>query len=472
VSGVPSASRRIAEFATSLQYGAIPAEVTEAAKLHLLDTLGCGLAAHSLGVATHARRAMLEAGGRGDAIVIGSGERLPAASAALANGTLCHGLDFDDTHSGSIAHVSAVVGPASMAQAEAAEASGQELIVALVAGNETVTRIGAAAAPAYMQRGFHPTSVCGIFGATAAAARLRGLDADATARAIGIAGSMASGIFEYLADGSNTKPIHAGWAAHGAVLACALAAQGAEGPETVLEGRFGLFAAYFGFDGSELLAQLGDLGQRWETPRIAFKPFPACHFIHSSLDAALIATNGSPPAAEEIEEVVVSIPEPGVPLVLEPREAKIEPRTDYDAKFSLQYSLAAMLVHGRVGVSTYTQEAREDPRVRALAARVSHEPHEFATYPAAFPGAVRIQTADGRTLEAEVAYQRGGPENPMSVDEVREKFRDNAALALAEEALAALDSAVLELEQHDDLRSVLTALACAELVSVNGEREE
>jgi 2-methylcitrate dehydratase PrpD len=470
VSEVSTAARQIAEFATSLEYAAIPAEVTEAAKLHLLDTLGCGLAAHSLEVATHARRAMLQAGGRDDSTVIGSRDRLPAASAALANGTLCHGLDFDDTHSGSITHVSAVVGPASLAQAEAVEASGTELIVALVAGSETVARIGAAAAPAYMQRGFHPTSVCGIFGATAAAARLGGLDAAATSRALGIAGSMASGIFEYLADGSNTKPIHAGWAAHGAVLASALAEYGATGPETVLEGRFGLFAAYFGFEGSELLSQLGDLGHRWETPRIAFKPFPACHFIHSALDAALTATGDSPLTPEEIEAVVVSIPAPGVPLVLEPREAKVTPRTEYDAKFSLQYSLAAMLVHGRVGVSTYTHPAIEDPRVLALAGRISHEPREFITYPAAFPAAVRIRTADGRTLEAEVPYQRGGPENPMSVDEVRAKFRDNAALALPEEAVAALDLAVLELEQHDELRSVFSALACAEPVPADSQR--
>jgi len=129
-----------------------------------------------------------------------------------------------------------------------------------------------------------------------------------------------------------------------------------------------------------------------------------------------------------------------------------------------------MLVHGRVGVSTYTHPAIEDPRVLALAGRISHEPREFITYPSAFPAAVRIRTADGRTLEAEVPYQRGGPENPMSVDEVRAKFRDNAALALPEEAVAALDLAVLELEQHDELRSVFSALACAEPVPADSQR--
>ena len=179
---------------------------------------------------------MAELGGEPEASVIGLETGLPAPNAAFANAMLCHGLDFDDTHSDSVAHIvdGGRAGRRSRV-AEARGASGRELLTAVIAGNEIVTRIGMAASGAFHERGFHPTAVCGIFGATAAAARLGGLDRTPPTSALGIAGSMASGLFAYLDDGTPTKPIHPGWAAHGALLAARLAAHGAEGPPGVLE---------------------------------------------------------------------------------------------------------------------------------------------------------------------------------------------------------------------------------------------
>src|SRR5439155_7935979 len=199
-------------------------------------------------------------------------------------------------------------------------------------------------------------------------------------------------------DGTATKPMHPAWAAHGAVLAARLAALGAEGPAGVIEGRFGLFHAFLGAEKGqiEIEEQLADLGERWETPRIAYKPYPACHFIHGSLGATASLLPQLDP--DEIEDVVVTIPEAGVALVLEPAASKVAPRSDYEAKFSLQYSTAAMLVHGQVGVRSYTGEAIGDPRVRSLAGKVRYETKEYATYPAAFPGGVRITLKDGRTI--------------------------------------------------------------------------
>jgi 2-methylcitrate dehydratase PrpD len=319
-----------------------------------------------------------------------------------------------------------------------------------------------AASGLFHKRGFHPTAVCGVFGATAAAARLDGLDPGRTTSALGIAGSLASGVFAYLDDGTPTKPIHPGWAAHGGLLAARLAAHGADGPPGVLEGRFGLYHAFLGAGKGEIDidGQLDDLGGRWETPRIAYKPYPACHFMHGAVGAkAELASGGI--SAEDVEEVVVTIPPAGVDLVLEPSAAKIAPRTPYEAKFSLQYSAAAMLVHGRCGVTTYVPEAIHDERVLDLARRVRYEVKDYATYPAAFPGGVRITTRDGRTVEADLDHQRGGPENPMTPDEVREKFRENASLALDPEAAGALEEAVLSLEEQDDLLAALAPLAAA-----------
>jgi 2-methylcitrate dehydratase PrpD len=451
-----TAAERFAAWALELDLDAVPPDVVAAAKLHVLDVVGCGLAAHGLGVATEGRTAMTELGGEPEASVIGLGSGLPAPNAAFANAMLCHGLDFDDTHSDSVSHVSTVVVPAALALAEARDADGRELLTAIVAGNEIVTRIGMATPGAFHARGFHPTAICGIFGATAAAARLRGVSAADAASAFGIAGSMASGLFAYLDDGTATKPIHPAWAAHGALLAARLAELGAEGPPGVLEGRFGVFHAFVDTR-IDLEPQLADLGEHWETPRIAFKSYPACHFVHGSLGATASLLDGLEPA--EIEDVVVIVPEAGVSLVLEPAASKVAPRTDYEGKFSLQYSTAAMLVHGRVGLTTYTTEALADTRVLELARKVRYETKEYASYPAAFPGGVRIRLRDGRTLDADLPHQLGAPENPMSEEQVREKFRENAALAGG--GFERLEETVLALEEAADVRGLLAAQGVA-----------
>jgi 2-methylcitrate dehydratase PrpD len=454
-----TAAQRIADWVNGLVYDDVPPDVAEHAKLHLLDALGCGLAASALGVATEGRETMAELGGDEHATVIGLPSGLPSANAAFANAMLCHGLDFDDTHPGAVAHVSVVTGPAALAVGEQIHASGRDVLAALVAANEIVTRVGMAGSGLFHERGFHPTAICGIFGATAAAARLGGLDGDRAASALGIAGSLASGIFAYLEDGTPTKPIHPAWAAHGGVLAARLARHGAEGPPSVLEGRFGLYHAFLGVSEGEidLESQLADLGSRWETPRIAYKAYPACHFMHGSLGAVANAADGLAP--EEVEEVVVTVPEAGVGLVLEPAASKRAPRSEYEAKFSLQYSAAAMIVNGGVGVSTYEPDAIADPRVLKLARRVRYETKTYPSYPGAFPGGVRIRTRDGRELEADLAHERGSPDNPLPAGEVREKFRQNAFLALDEERVEELEKSVLALEDQSDVRLALAPLA-------------
>jgi 2-methylcitrate dehydratase PrpD len=464
---MPTAAQRLIEFATTLQYEDIPDDVTRAAKLHLLDTLGCGIAAHALGVATEGRSTMVELGGDPQATVLGLEEGLPAPNAAFANAMLCHGLDFDDTHSDSVSHVSTVTGPAALAAGEARGADGREVLTAIVAANEIVTRVGTAVSGEFHRRGFHPTAICGIFGAVAAAGRLDGLDQETATRAFGLAGSMASGLFAYLEDGTATKPLHPAWAAHGALIAARLAAHGAEGPHSILEGKFGLYHAFLDADpGSiDLESQLADLGSRWETPRIAYKPYPACHFMHGSLGATARSTGGRTFVADEIEDVVVTVPDAGVSLVLEPVAAKIAPRSDYEGKFSLQYSTAAMLARGHVGVADYTPEAISDEAVLAIARKVRYETKDYPTYPQAFPGGVRVTLKDGSVLEADFPYQQGGPENPLSDDEVVAKYRGNATLGLPDEPVEALERGILELEAQQDLTRTLAPLATQQVAA-------
>jgi 2-methylcitrate dehydratase PrpD len=453
-------AQRLASFASSLTLGDIPSEVVAAAELHLLDTLGCGLAAHALDTAPYVREAMAAEGGVGPASAIGVAGGLTARDAAMVNGAGCHALDFDDTHPGAVAHVSVAVAPAALAVGEQVGASGEELLVAIVAGNEVCIRIGMAAGEAFHARGFHPTAIAGVFGAAAAACKLRGLDAETTAQALGIAGSLAAGILEFLSDGSSTKRLHAGFAASSGVTAAALAAHGATGPRTVLEGRFGLYNAFLGGAAVDIESQLSDLGVRWETPRIAFKPYPACHYLHAPLDATIAAVTEESLEIGDIEELVVVSPPAGVAMVLEPSADKARPRSEYEAKFSLPYSVASYLTHGRVDVSTYTDEAIADEQVLELAGTIRYEVEAFPTAGRAFPGGARIRMKDGRVIERTLLYQRGDPDNPMDAPEVVEKFRTNAALALPRAEVERIESAVMALADEADL-GFLGALAGA-----------
>jgi len=448
------ASETLAAWGLALRAANVPARVLTVAREHVLDTLGCGLAAHAVGQGTAGQRVALDAGADGPATLLGTDRTVPAPAAALANGMLCHGLDFDDTHEASIAHIATVVVPAALAAAQETGADGEAFLTAVVAGTEAVARIGMAAPNGFHARGFHPTGVCGIFGATLVACRLRGAGLDETVRALGLAGSMGSGIFEYLADGSATKPLHAGWAAQAGLMASALAAAGGEGPATVLEGRFGLYATHVD-SGHDVAGQLADLGDREETERVALKPYPACHWIHAAVDAAVEAADGAAP--EDIERVVLRIPDSGVPIVLEPHDAKWRPVTAYDAKFSLPWCAAARLARGRLDVRSFVAEDVDDPAVLALADRIEAAPWRGAPATSPFAGAAEV-TVGGTTREARHESPRGSAERPMTREEVEAKFRGNASLALSGAEQQAVVDAVDGLGAGTGLDALAAAL--------------
>lgn len=450
---------RLAEFSLGLDPGATPPRLRGRAVRHLLDALGCGLAATGVGAGDAARRVVLEEGGSGGASLIGADRRVPAAGAALANGALCHALDFDDTHERGICHVSAVVGPTAWAVAEASGASGEELVTAYLAGCEVAVRLAAAAADGLYARGFHPTSIAGTFGAAAAAARLYALSRAQAANALGIAGSFASGLFEYLGDGSATKPLHAGWAAQAGVRAAALALAGGEGPSTIVEGRFGLLASFAG-DRGDLHEISADLGSRWEFAETALKLYPACHFTHAPTWAAAKLALERGIRADQIEEVVVSIPPEGEPLVLAPLGDKQAPRTPYDAKFSLPFTIAHTLVHGELGLGSFSADSVRDGNVLALARRVRGEPWAGAV-PSRFAGVATIRTSAGQRFSMRVDHPPGAPGNPVDDEALLAKFRANARLALDVAATEELAASVLALDEAQYPGRVLAPIRAA-----------
>ncbi|OUS82224.1 MmgE/PrpD family protein [Rhodococcus sp. NCIMB 12038] len=445
----------LADFAAELSVDALPDNVVHAAQLHSLDTIGCGLAGVAVGAGAPARAVASEAAGSGHSTVIGESAGMTPAAAAFANAAACHALDFDDTHTAGIVHISAALVPAVLAVGEDVGASGADVIVALTIGTEIVARLGMWKGLGVRDRGFHPTSVLGVLGVATAVGRLYGLDHKTAVNAIGIAGSMASGLLGYVADGSSTKHLNPAWAAMSGITAVRLAVHGATGPDSVVEGRYGVLSSFADAQVGPTI-DLADLGRTWETTSMAFKPYPASHYMAAPLEAIRRLVAEEDISADVVEEIVALVPDAGVPIVLEPIEAKRRPVTGAEAKFSLPYSLAAHLVRGSVGISTYTDDAVTDEEVRKLAAKVRYEVHDYGTFPASLPGGVRVLTTDGRVLQADVPHQPGSPTNPMTDAAVVAKFHANAGLALPKEAVAQLAHTILELRAADDLTPFAT----------------
>lgn len=415
-----TAARELAAWGLGLSLSDVPEAAQQAAKRHLLDGLGCALAAYRLGEAPFAVPVALGLGGPAEATLIGDATLVSAPAAALANGALVHGLDFDDTHQEALVHATAVVLPVALAVGEERDASGAEVLAAAIAGYELIARLGAAIAHGFHRRGFHATSVCGVFAAALIASKLYGLDRETTVNALGIAGSQASGSLEFLNTGSATKQIHPGWAAHAGILAARLAAAGATGPATILEGAHGLFRAYADAE-VDPKTLVDGLGSRWEVTRITIKPYPVCQLSHASLDAlaSLLPLDG-------IERITFDVPTASVPIVCEPADTKRAPRTPYEGKFSLAFSAASLVVDGALNVASFEPAALTRDAVLAMARRVSYRAVEVSGAPADAPGRAEVTLGDGRVLIGEVAASRGGPANPLSDADVIEKFVSNA----------------------------------------------
>jgi 2-methylcitrate dehydratase PrpD len=257
------------------------------------------------------------------------------------------------------------------------------------------------------------------------------LTEDELVRAFGVCGSQSAGIIEYLADGSWTKRLHPGWAAHAGVTAALLARAGFTGPETVFEGAHGFYAAFAGgHEPARLEALLGSLGRTWELAHLTFKPYPCGSIAHPYMDCALRLRERHRLRPEEIAEVRCRTAEGPIPRLWEPLAAKHRPPNGYAAKFSLPYLLASMLVHGRAGLADFTDEAVHDPWRRQVAGKVYYDVDPTIDYPRHFIGHVAVRLTDGRVLEERQEHPRGGPDFPMTREELVAKFRGNAAEAV------------------------------------------
>jgi 2-methylcitrate dehydratase PrpD len=443
----PTEAENIASFALGLEFKAIPEDVIKLAKEHLLDVIGIALASSSFEYAPVILKGAQELGNGDDATAIGSGIRLPATSAALVNGVLAHGLDFDDTHIGGIYHASAPAMASALASGEANNSTGKDVLTAFIIGLEVGCRLGVVGSGKFHERSFHPTSLCGTFAAAAVAGRLSNTEHTGLTWALGLCGSMAAGILEV--GHSWLKRLHPGWAAHSGLTSVALGRAGFKGPSTVLEGPHGFYAAHIGEPPKdENLPSLG-LGHKWETLEIALKPYPCCHFIHSFVDAALELYGQF--NIDDVERIECPLTEMLHGMVAEPRERCVSPPTIYSALFSVHFSVAAALAKGRVDLSTFYDEPLDDPEIVRIAKLIHCIPDPDSDFPKRFPGEVIITMKDGSILKSRKLSSFGTPDFPMPQQAIYSKFISNATRVIDEEIAINIIDVVMNLESEESL---------------------
>ena len=441
-------ARRLAEFAADLTFDDIPRPVRDRAKLLILDALGCGLASNAYAFSDVSVAGIAAMGGDGLCSLIGRSVRLPVRDAALANGMLIHGLDFDDTHLASIIHATAACLPCALSFGESRGVDGSTLLVAYAAGMETATRIGAAAKGGFHHTGFHATGVVAHFSSAVVAARLLGLPADGIIAAQGIAASTASGVQVFLEEGAWTKRLHPGWAAVAGITAAHLAQSGFKAPTRPYEGRFGFFDTHIQHPAVaiDLASELETLGNVWELAETAIKPYPVCHFIHGCADAAIELHSQIDPA--DIASVEALLPRDTMPIVAEPAAAKIQPTNEYEAKFSAQFVIATCLLKGAFGLADLMPAALADSAVLDLTSRVTCAVDPNSAFPTYFSGGVRIVLKGGRTLFRHIRINSGGGERALNEEGVTKKFLASAALSVPRDQAERIRDAVLSLEAH------------------------
>ncbi len=430
-----TAARMLADWVAGLDWSDVPPDQRALTGMRVLDTVGLILAGSRVPAARMAHDMVARQGGDPETAIMPWGTRAPRSWAAFAHGIMAHCRDFDDTFQDSVVHPGSVVIPTTLAVGQATGAAAPDMAAAVAAGYEVAARLGAAAGRGFHLRGLHATGIVGPFAAAATAGRLMELDGERIASAFGLAGSMSGGLMVFLEDGSWSKWVHPGWAAHGGIIAAGLAAEGFRGPAGVFDARFNIYDALLAGDPVDRSALTGSLGHEWRGAEAHFKYYPGAHVIHPYLDAAITIAEAEDLSAREVATVDCRIAPWAVQVVAEPRERKIRPATEMAAISSLPFLVAAALRDRRVTLATLERTAREDPELLDLAARITH-----SADPAlgdGFDGVFSVTFRNGRSIE----HRAVSP--PPDRDKLAAKFRANAALAAGNDDIDALERAIM-----------------------------
>lgn len=432
ISAAPEYTRELVRFLHGLAPETLPAAVLDRARYFLLDYLAVAVRGSREESARAAQRMVERTGAAGVATVIGTSIRTIPGLAAFANGTAAHGIEQDDTHSGGSIHLGATMYSAALALAETMpEMPPGRFLAAVVAGFEAAARIAMAVQPKeHYALGFHPTATCGVFGAAVTASKLLGLTAEQMLAAVGIAGSMAAGSMEFLADGAWTKRMHPGLAAQNGVQAALLASEGFVAPLRIFEGRDGFLHAYSRRAFPEVLTNA--LGESFEILQTAIKPHACCRYMQGPIDAILQLMRRHSIDPVHIRKIEVAVLEAGWAIVCEPRGRKYHPESIVDAQFSMPFGAAVAAICGAAGLDQFTLEQIRSPRIHQMIDKVvlTKEIALEKNFPREWPARVVIELETGERFEHSVRYPKGDPENPLTWEEMAAKFRSLAGTVL------------------------------------------
>jgi 2-methylcitrate dehydratase PrpD len=421
-----SASEIFTEFVADLTASQITPKARTAVDNALLDFAGLSIAAKD-----EEYIGAIKAGwdGEGSCTALGHDKSYDAAGAAVINGTACHGEDYDDTFEGNPMHNTTVIMPAVLAACERYGRTGTDALRGVVAGMELMCRLALVAPTGMHRAGFHPTAVAGALGATAGVGVALGLNAKQLTDALGVAGSMASGIIEYLAEGTWTKRLHPGWAAQCGLRAALMGQHGFKGPRTLLEGEHGFFFAFADHSIERDYSHITEgLGEKWWMENIAIKPYACGTMTQPFIDCAIkLAKEGLD--HRDIVSIDCNVGEGTVHRLWEIVAEKQRPSTPYSAKFSGAFCVAVGLVDQAAGLLQFTDKKISDPDILTVAGKVNYVIDPKDEYPVNYSGHVRATLKNGSIREAHQPHLRGGVREPVERSELETKFRANIAFA-------------------------------------------
>jgi 2-methylcitrate dehydratase PrpD len=444
-----------------LRFEHLPEEVVDRTRYLLLDYLGVAARGAQSDSSILVQKVVRRAAKTGEgAEVIGTSMTADPAYAALANGAAAHSLELDDVVNEASLHPAVAIMSAALGAGRLARCSGKDLIEGIVVGYEVMIRLGFTLDPAvHYARGFHPTGTCGTMGSAVTAAKILKLDHRGMTNALGIAGSQAAASMEFLADGAFTKRLHPGWAAHSGIVAALLAAEGFTGPASILEGKHGFLHAYS--SGSVPSRLMDAWGAPYKVMRTSIKPHSCCRYKQGPIDGILkiMKEHGLKPA--DIEEVKLGILKAGIPIVAEPQELKHNPISVVDAQFSMPFGAAAAILYGRASLNEYTPEKLKSRDVRAMMKRVTcvHDPGLDKVFPMQWPASVSIVTKAGEVFKTRIDHPKGDPENPLTWEELIDKFNELTDPVFEESVRLRIVDLVRKLESEGDLERLTRLLA-------------
>lgn len=419
-----SLSEIIAEWTLNFTISDVPNDVIKDTKMHLIDAIGCAIAATDEPHAVMMRNVFDKMHSYPESTLWGTNEKVSIQDAVIHNGGLIHGLDFDDTHALAITHPSASVVAAAFTIGEYMHASGKQILEASILGYEIIVRLGVAGRGKFHDIGFHPTGIISSFSSVCIAAKLMGATKEEIVNALGLCGSQAAAIQEYLHDGTWNKKLHPGWGIHCALYALALAKEGFLGTRNVFEGSYGFYQTHLGFtDG--IAEVFEDLGKRWRTKEIAFKFYPTCHWTHSDMDLLYSIMIEQRASWEDIESIECFIDPRGAGSVVEPPSNKKNPETEYQMRFSLFYAMAAMAVKRKFTLKEINLDMMNDKSIREMIERVKITIDPAAEVKGHFPGRIKVTFKNGKVVHKSQPYETGCLENPAETENIINKFINN-----------------------------------------------